>query len=54
MPEATFIQLLKTIFTARNSSCGKVMFSQTHAMNSVHGGGVSQHAMGRGSVHPTR
>ena len=26
--------------TARNSSCGKVMFSQVCVKNSVHGGGV--------------
>ena len=26
------------IFTARNSSCGKVMFSQACVKNSVHGG----------------
>ena len=39
-----------SIFTARNSSCGKVMFSQACVKNSVHregggGGGVSQHAL---------
>ena len=27
------------IFTARNNSCGKVMFSQACVKNSVHGGG---------------
>ena len=30
---------LKPIFTVRNSSCGKVMFSQACVRNSVHGGG---------------
>ena len=29
---------LKPIFTVRNSSCGKVMFSQACVRNSVHGG----------------
>ena len=36
------------IFTARNNSCGKVMFSQACVKNSVHGGG----AKGQGGVHP--
>ena len=36
------------IFTARNSSCGKVMFSQACVILSVHRGGVTQHALGQG------
>ena len=35
------------VITSRNSSCGKVMFSQAYVILSV-GGGVSQHAMGQG------
>ena len=37
------------IFTIRNSSCGKVMFSQASVILSM-GRGVSQHALGRGCV----
>ena len=33
------------MFTARNSSCGMVMFSQACVKNSVWGRGVSQHAL---------
>ena len=34
------------LITARNSSCGRVMFSQACVKNSVHSGrGVSQHAL---------
>ena len=33
--------------TARNSSCGKVMFSQACVIPSVKGGDVFQHAMGQ-------
>ena len=37
------------IFTARNSSCGKVMFSQACVIPSVHKkGGISQHATRQG------
>ena len=43
----------RAVFTVRNSSCGKVMFSQAYVKNSVRGGGcVFQHALGRGSVCP--
>ena len=45
----THLQLV----TARNSSCGKVMFSRACVKNFVHrGGGISQHALGRGGVYP--
>ena len=37
------------IITVRNSSCGKVVFSQASVILSM-GGGVSQHALGRGCV----
>ena len=46
-------QLSIQIFTVRNSSCGKVMFSQTCVKNSVHeegGGGLS--ASGSGGCTP--
>ena len=43
----------RAVFTVRNSSCGKVMFSQAYVKNSVRGCGcVFQHALGRGSVCP--
>ena len=35
------------IVTVRNSNCRKVMFSQACVKNSVHGGGVYQHALGQ-------
>ena len=37
------------IFTARNSSCGKVMFSQACVKNSVHGGAWQGGMCGRGA-----
>ena len=40
------IYVFLSLFTVRNSSCGKVMFSQACVKNSVHGGG------GGGGVHP--
>ena len=44
-------QVSEMFFTAHNSSCGKVVFSQLCVKNSVHVGGfVSQHAMDRGCL----
>ena len=44
-----FHHLKLILFTVRNSSCGKVMFSQASVKNSVHGGVHSpcRHSLGR-------
>ena len=42
----TSCKIPKYIITIRNSSCGKVMFSQACVKNSVHGGGAV-HPLGR-------
>ena len=59
LKNARILIILASIITVRNSSCGKVMFSQVCVKHSVHGGRVSASGLGRvpasgssGAVHP--
>ena len=45
-------RLVRLLITVRKRSCGKVMFSQACVKNSVHGGCVSQHALGQTPIPP--